>query len=148
MHLSVIYRRSRSQLQMSGPDSTEVVIDLICIMSQLTKPDKTLFFPVYRVLWLCGILTKLYFYCNFMATAFENLIKHLKLTIQQLEELSTRGSADRSCRPDHRFSSAANRFGIPSMRGSEVVAALKGDNKHDVAPHYRIKSASSPYLTS
>ena len=89
MDLSLIYRASVVDLQMSRPDRTELFIDIICIMSQLTKPGITLLFSVYRVLWLCRTLTKLCIYCNSMATAFENLIKHLKLAIRQLEELSS-----------------------------------------------------------
>ena len=75
---------------MSGPDPAELFVDLICIMSQLTKPDISFFFSAQRVLQVCGTLTKLYFYCSFI-------------------------------------SFADNRTGIPTiMRGSEVVAALRG----------------------
>ena len=38
------------KLQMTGAESTELVIDIICIMSQLSNPDITLFFSVHRVL--------------------------------------------------------------------------------------------------
>ncbi len=86
MDLSLSHNASRPELQMSRPEPAEIIIEIICTMSQSTKPDVTLFFSVHRVLWLCGTLTKLYFYCNYMATAFENLIKHLKLAIRQLEE--------------------------------------------------------------
>ena len=58
-------------------------------MSRMTNPDRTLFFSVHRVLWLCRTVTELCIYCNSMATAFENLIKHLKLAIRQLEDLSS-----------------------------------------------------------
>ena len=89
MHLGLSYSTSRLEATESGPEPTELIIEIICIMSRMTNPDITLFFSAHRVLWLCGTLTNLYFYCNFMATAFENLSKHLKLAIRQLEELST-----------------------------------------------------------
>ena len=79
-------RGSRLEAAESGPEPTDLVIEIVYIMSHLTKPDLTLVFSVHRVLYLCRTLTKLYFDCNFMATDFENLIERLKLAIRQLEE--------------------------------------------------------------
>ncbi len=63
-------------------------------MIELTKPDKTLVLSAQRVLWLCRTLTNLSFktlnLLQFMATAYENLVKHLKLVIRQLEQLTNK----------------------------------------------------------
>ncbi len=72
-----------------------------------------------------------------MATAYENLVKHLKLAIRQLEQFTTRflhrrGRAARTGRHDQCFIPDLDRkLGIPGfMKGSEVVrqrvAALRG----------------------
>ncbi len=63
-----------------------------------------------------------------MATAYEDLVKHLKLVIRQLRELVTKTESSLEVgRHDQRSSCAAHRLGIPfTMKGSEVVAASKG----------------------
>lgn len=50
MDVSLSYSKPRAVAADSGAESTELVIDIICIMSQLTNPDRTLFFSVHRVL--------------------------------------------------------------------------------------------------
>ena len=56
-------------------------------MSQVTNADITLVFSVHRVLQVCNTLTKLCILCKSIATAYENLVKHLKLVIRQLVDL-------------------------------------------------------------
>ncbi len=53
-------------------------------MSQLTNGDITLLFSAHRVLQVCRSLTK---HC-ILATAYENVVKHLKLAIRQMEQLT------------------------------------------------------------
>ncbi len=104
MDLSLSCSTSRLEAADSRPERAELSIDIICIMSQLTNLDIPLGFSVHRVQQLCRTLTKHWIYCNFMATAFENLVKHLKLAIRQLEELrSTKKSIADACRAQAAF---------------------------------------------
>ena len=44
MDPSLSYSASRLELQMSRPEPAEMIAEKICIMSQSTKPDITLYF--------------------------------------------------------------------------------------------------------
>ena len=44
MDLSLSHSASRPELQMSRPEPAEIIIEIICIVSQSTKPDITLIF--------------------------------------------------------------------------------------------------------
>ena len=72
--------------------TTEIVIELFYVMTELTNADMSLLFSVHRVLQLCWTLTKHCIFYDFMATAYEKLVKHLILAIRQLEQLKTRES--------------------------------------------------------
>ena len=76
MDLSQSCSRPGSRLEVAeyGAESTELVMYIICIMSQLTYPN-ILFCFVHRVQQLCRTLTKLCIYCKFMGTAYENLLR-------------------------------------------------------------------------
>lgn len=78
---------SRSEAAECGP---RLVTGFICIMSRLSEVDTTLFSPVHRVLQVYRTVTKHCNYCRTMATTHENMLKHLKLALERLEELSNR----------------------------------------------------------
>jgi len=70
--------------------AADLVIEIIYDMLELTHADITLVFSVNRVLKLCRTLTELCIFHLLLATAYENLIKHLRLAIRQLEVSKTR----------------------------------------------------------
>ncbi len=57
-------------------------------MIELTNLDISLPFSVHTVDCICRTLTELCIFCNSMAPRDHNLIKHLKLALERLEQSS------------------------------------------------------------